>query len=71
MRREGVSLQGGNVREENMITLVMANASYLWFYLLLWGLLHDVLMSLAGFNNTHHKPNALGDRGQFSDRMYF
>ena len=54
-----------------MITWDMANALYLWFYLLLWGLLHDVLVRLAGFNNAHLKPNALGDRGQLSDRMYF
>lgn len=56
-------LQGGNVTEENMITWVIANALYLWFYLLLSGLLHDVLGRLAGFNNNHCEPNALGDKG--------
>lgn len=71
MRRGRVPPEGGNEREENMITWVMANALYLWFYLLLWGLLHDVVLSLAGFNNTRHKPNTPRDGGQFSDRMYF
>lgn len=60
---ESVPLQGGNVTEENMITWVIANALYLWFYLLLSGLLHDVLGRLAGFNNNHCEPNALGDKG--------
>lgn len=68
VRRERVPLQGGY---ENMIIWVMGNVWYLGFYLVLWGLLHDVLVRLAGFNNSHRKPNALGDRGQFSDCMYF
>ena len=51
------------MRDENMIIWVMANALYLWFHSVLWGLLHDVLVRLAGFNNAHHKPNASGDRG--------
>lgn len=63
MRRGGVPPQEGTVREEDMITWVMDNALYLYFYLLLWGLLHDVVVRLAGFNNTHHKPNTPGDRG--------
>lgn len=52
-------LQGGNVKRGNMITWVTASALYLWLYLLLWGLLHDVSVRLAGFNNTYHEPNAL------------
>lgn len=62
---------GRELREENMRIWLTANALYLWFYLLLWGLLHDVLVRLAGFNNTHYKPNTLRDRQQFSDHMYF
>lgn len=59
------------LREELMIIWVMANALYLWFYSLLWGLLHDVLVRLDDFNNTYYKPNALADGRQFSERTYF
>lgn len=71
VRRERVSLPGGNVREETMIICVMVNAVCLCFYLVLWGLSHDVLVRLAGLYNTHHKPNTLRDKGQLSDCMYF
>lgn len=71
MSRESVPLQGGNVTEENMITWVIANALYLWFYLLLLGLLHDVLGRLAGFNNNHRSLMLSETRGHFSDRVQF